>query len=294
MSNQKIAKFFLFSLVILLISYLVNTHYAHIEKALLQISWKQSLLLIFMQIPAIAFTGYPLKLLLHQYNIKAIHWISMSFISYLVNYLLPCRPGIPFRYFYLQKYYQQRIPLLEYSVVTIQYFLLLMLTGGMLLFIYWPFDNWLPAIPLYLQLFGLLSSIAGFLWVLGKKHIRQLPLMVLGYLIIYMSMSACFYLAYNNIHAPISWTHAIILTITWNIISSVPITPGNIGVSEAFFVFLSHYFLNDVSIGLSAVLLFRISQLLTTLLIGVPMSLCLVGRWLPDGKTLDRALFKKK
>ena len=134
MNNKKLAKLLIFLFVILLVGYLLNTHYANIETALSRISWKQSLWLILIQIPAIGLTGYPLKLLLYRYKIQPAHWISMSFVSYLVNYLLPYRPGIAFRYFYLQKQYQNKIPLTEYSLVTMQYFLLLMLTGFILLF----------------------------------------------------------------------------------------------------------------------------------------------------------------
>lgn len=284
MTLKRFSQLFFFLLGLLLIVYLINTHQTDLKTMIVHLTWQNGLCLILLQILAIGSTGYPLKILLSRYNIQPRHWISISFVSYLVNYLLPYRPGIAFRYFYLQKQYN--VPLAEYSTVTLQYFLLLMVTGFLLLFFCWPFDHTLPITPLPWLILGFLSSAACFISVLGKKQCQKVLFVFLGYLFLYITMAACFYVAYHSIQAPISWAHALILTIVWNIVSIVPITPGNIGVSEAFFVFLSHYFLNDASTGLSAVLLFRMSQLFTTILIGVPTSFFLIGRWIPENKTM--------
>lgn len=256
------------------------------------------LLLALLQIPCIAAGGLAFDFLTKPYHIQLAtkDWLGLSFIANLLNQFLPYRPGMGFRYWYLQHHYAFTAKC--FFAIMLVYLALLVCVSTVFSFISWLFlQDTLP--PFFNTLFlGFCSAcpiimIAGIL--LKKNHFfaaySQLQPLLSDYRHMLQSLlvmgamlgliALIFYLVFAAVGAPLSTSHCMFLVGMVTLASIVPITPGNMGVLETFAGTLTLLLYKDFALGFSAVMLFRVTQWIPSILLGAWFSFWLLGTVLP-------------
>ena len=267
------------------------------------------LTLILLQIPLIALRGYPFKVLVSSlgYEIRIRDWAGLSFIANFLNLVLPYRPGMVFRYWYLKKHY--RLPLSHFTRVSLFYFALLIACSGLMVVfpLFWiPIPEvFLAPFYLFLEWLGLGVLLTGFtliglgfllkrLQVKAKskellksfapfiKHPHHLLKTLTGFIILQGLTGLSFYVTFIGLNAPLSFIHCIFIVGFSTLFMIVPLTPGNFGLLETALGGLTQALFGNFSLGFSAILLFRIAQLLISTLLGSGFCLLLLGHFFPS------------
>ncbi len=266
---------------------------------------------IVLQIPMIAFGGLAFKVLCLALNIKLTfkEWVGLSFIANFLNQLLPYRPGVGFRYIYMRKHYQMKMP--DYIHVMLIYFILTLLVSCAFTFVGW-FMISLPQRLTDIILFG--AALSLFLvvlliflkWLLGRTANTKSELMkslslamhlllnnpvmllcaTISLLCVNTITAFIFYFVFMSTGSLIPLTDCFFLVGLIALTMIVPVTPGNIGVLETVVGTLTQMLYNNFSLGFTVTALFRASQWLPSLLFGTGFSLLLVGSLMPKFKDL--------
>jgi uncharacterized membrane protein YbhN (UPF0104 family) len=283
-----------------------------------EISWWLILTLVLLQIPLIASGGLAFKILCKRFNID-LHWqdwVGLSFIANLVNHLLPYRPGVAFRYMFLQQRYQMKV--MDYVYIMLIYGLLMLgISAGFTLI------GWLNSTIAHTFNKVIFISFGLFLFILliilglklikfesgwfntkfknlgsdtfhkGMQAMKLLidnPLILLGsalsLLMLNLITAVIFYLIFKAAGVSLPFTDCVFLVGIATIAMIFPITPGNIGVLETLIGTLTQMMYGNFSIGFSVTALFRATQWIPSIILGTSFSLVLIGSIIPSLKTL--------
>lgn len=264
---------------------------AHILKTLQQTKLTVTPWLVVLSIPYIALGGRAFDELCRPYQIhlRFKDWFGLSFIASFVNQLLPYRPGMAVRYFYLRQHYGMTLP--QFSVVMIIYLLLTLLFGAAFTATGW----FIPDLPVdYYFTLKVAFYVGGgitFLFILAailkKWFIRfyhQPASIILSglWLCIMQGIAASLiYLSFLALAAPLPLLHCLFLSGILSITMILPLTPGNIGVLETLMGSFTLMMYNNFSLGFSAIALLRVCQFIPSLLLGGFFSSQLLGRYIP-------------
>lgn len=273
-----------------------------------KIKWHWLTLIILIQTLVILCHGYTFKVLscCYQIELKWQEWMGLSFIANLLNQLLPYRPGMGFRFFYLKK--KHHIKMSEFIYISLIFFLCMITISAALAALGWIFSPYLIEHRLFtLVIFstGLLSFIFLF-WLVFKKQsissksselvikgqsikramdalqfIMHSPRIVLSAILTLLLASLLqallFYFNFHAINAAIPFSLCLFLVGVFVVVMLFPITPGNVGVLETAFGTLTQLIYNDFGIGFSSIALFRLCQFLPAVILGSAFCLLLVG-----------------
>jgi len=250
--------------------------------------------IVLLQIPLIGAGGLAFDCLAKPYGIQLKHkdWIGLSFIANLLNQFLPYRPGMGFRYWYLQRHYQLKGS--QFIIIMLIYLALMVLMSGLFVFVGWIFLR--PLLPTAFNQLLIVSGICGiiliFLWIfLQKNRTSQVtPLLraprsiiaawgVMG--IIHGLSALIFYKALLAVGAPVTWSACLFLVGICTLASIFPITPSNIGILESLAGTFSLLLYNDFALGFTAAVLYRTTQWVPALLLGSFFSFLLLGSAFP-------------
>jgi uncharacterized membrane protein YbhN (UPF0104 family) len=312
MSPSKSFKIILSLLVIIFMGLMLFFYLDDFIYLFSQLDYLPLLFLIGLQVPIIGIGGYPFKRLMNcfGYQIHWHHWLGLSFVSNLLNQLLPYRPGIAFRYIFLKKHYD--LPIKTYTFTTLFYFGILVLSSSLMIIIPWIFYD-LPASfdeHLLLACIVLFSAIlaAGLIRLIfslknkispnsNPKNISFLP-QVKAVLNDFPSMLACltgfciiqalivisFLIIFSALGKPLILSHAFFIVGVTTLGLLFPITPGNLGVLEGLMGGLTQALYGNFGLGFGAVIIYRIAQFLIAILFGSIFSYILLGSVLPIKK----------
>lgn len=253
--------------------------------------------LIVLQILLIGLSGFPFYVLVKGFGtaIHWQHWVGLSFIANLLNQLIPYRPGVAFRYIYLKRHYN--LSLRVYSFATLFYFMILMLCGGLMVVV--------PGVhspvatdPISLALLALFGAFVclGFLLLLLRRRDSTTPKLVFmasikraikrpntlvlslgGFLLLQGLTLASFWTIFHGLGNPIPFDQLVMLVGLVTLGLLFPITPGNLGVLELMLGGMTEALYGQFGLGFSAIMIFRIAQLLVALCFGSLFSFWLFG-----------------
>jgi uncharacterized membrane protein YbhN (UPF0104 family) len=219
--------------------------------------------------------------------------ISISFVSNLLNHLLPYRPGFGFRYLYLRKNYN--VAFATFSAISTTYMILGMAVGLTLGLIGWSISTHRPALsethPLVLAglvLFLIITLIpciaklrkaktpSPFMGATQSLYDNKKPILRALASISFSSLMSAntLYICFEALKTPIPLALCFFIMGMITLISTFQITPGNIGLTESVIGSVTVLTHGDFTMGFTAWALYRGSQFLTTLCIGTPLSLC--------------------
>lgn len=244
-----------------------------------------------------------------QYRLKWIDWLGLSFIANFINQLIPYRPGMVIRYYYLNKNYQ--MPLKIYGWIMLIYFSLTCFIAGLYLLVGWTFGQLgtfdrTQLLQLLLLLGLFITLLLGMIYLRSKINLRPKQRLIDNKLqtlltavkqfslhpkSIFLSSvvfatsfflsSLLFYFSFIAMQYNVPFTDCLLITGTITLASVIPITPANIGINESLLGGLTQILYQDFSIGFIVALVFRISQLIPGILFGSLFSFYLVGNIIP-------------
>ncbi|HET9843559.1 MAG TPA: lysylphosphatidylglycerol synthase transmembrane domain-containing protein [Gammaproteobacteria bacterium] len=302
-------------LVFLGAAYLIVKNEQDFSLLFSQLNWWVFFLILPLQIPLIGLGGYPFKVLIAKfgYILPWREWMGLSFIATLLNQILPYRPGIAFRYFYLKKKFH--LPLSLFSLATMLYMLMVTFTSALWVFIP-SFFVGLPkkmehevATGLIYVLFLIIILIFTHILLrfLTQKNLlhRYLKRFTQSYRTLFASPQILFlswfiicfiqllsvltfYLTFMSLNYPILLGHCFFLVGITTLSLLFPLTPGNIGILETAIGGLTHALYNNFGLGFSAMLLYRLAQLSVSLIGGSLFSFILLKHFLPAQKDFSK------
>lgn len=255
--------------------------------------------IILLNIPYIALGGLAFDKLCQPYKIylRWQDWFGLSFIANFINQLLPYRPGMAIRYFYLHQHYQMKV--VQFTLIMIIYFALMIFIGSGFALI----GFFLPHLPReYYTTLTLIALIGvaciGFFtvihWISPRmaQHFKDAavlfkkqPYALISSFVCLLGMhlvgGALLFLTFTALDTPISMIHCLFLTGLMSLTMIFPVTPGNIGILETIVGSLTQMMYGNFSIGFSAIALFRASQWIPSFILGSYFGYTLMGRIIP-------------
>lgn len=283
---------YLFTLILFILG--IGYAYQHREELALITSIKSSDALIIAATLFIFFltTGLTFTLLVRLVGqrLTIIEILGLTFLTNLINYLGPVRPGAAAKAMYLKS--EKKLPYSTFSaVLAANSFVLLFITGitGLaLLFILWNASNvlqiqlfivciavtCLSALPFLLRLSHINST--GVFWdfinnaIEGFKNIKSQRislLMVCASILLQFIISALLMIfAYSAIGDDLSLTMALVIGVFTSLSNMFTLTPNNIGVQELIMAYLYSILGMDFNHGLLGAALIRAIHIFLTLI----------------------------
>lgn len=236
--------------------------------------------LIILQWFSVFLLSYPSFVLLRIHD-KYISLFDMSFLSYacnLVNHLVPYRPGVALRWWYLTKQYPITNSLF-FSVMSV-YFIWLVLAALTVLvasaaFLSIPLEMIFQEIKFLILSLMITSLLMLLLWTkirhysffnnieqtLSLINVSNTLRLVGSTILLYLLMGLALQLCFDKVGHSIDFPASLFFLCTLKLTSIVQITPGNAGIAEVAIGALTQWLYQDFTIGFSAIALFRITQL---------------------------------
>ncbi len=242
-------------------------------------------------------TGVTFALLVNLVGIQLskIEIVGLSFLTNMVNYLAPLRPGAAVKAMYLKS-----VKDLEYSrfssVLAANAFLALGTTSGVaiiLLIHNWYFHDFLPIELLAISLVLCLLSMSPFVvksfsWItptgkskfsvivnnaiFGFEQIREnrmgILLVCTSLIIQFMLAGMLMYLVFGSIGIELTYRMALLLGVFTALANLFTVTPNNMGVQEAVIGYLIVVVGEDFNQGIVGAALLRTIHIALTFLIG--------------------------
>tara|TARA_R110002110_G_scaffold121431_2_gene297250 strand:- start:87454 stop:88395 length:942 start_codon:yes stop_codon:yes gene_type:complete len=288
-----------YGIIAILIGWLFFKHKIEIQQSFQNIRMFEILAITLIQIPIIGLGGMAFYFLsFRAIKISKVDSIGLSYIANLLNQILPYRPGMIYRYFFLK--YKYQMPLSLFFCIMSLYLIFTLITGSLFTVIGW---WWANLSIINLNDFFILSSIVLSIIVLSllvripknfnfeekfptlherlnyiKQNLLHPELLSISFLIfigIHLLISTSLFYIYQSLNHTIPFTHCIFLAGMMSLSSILYVTPGNIGINESLFAAITQVIYQDFSIGLSASLLFRITQWIPGICLG-----CIFGLFL--------------
>lgn len=300
------------------LGFLIFIHHEEFLNLSTQLQLPSLIALVLLQIPFIGLGGWPFKTLVTPlgYSLRWRDWFGLSFVANFINQILPYRPGLAFRYFYLKKNYGMTLS--HFTVTMLLYTWIMLLCSSMMIIAPWLLRASLQRENIMVftlwGTFGLLGLmvvfVLGLLWIKHHKphwirqkqvfaHLKSLVknpkilmMTVAGFILMQGCLILSFKLVFMALNHSVHWLDLVFIAglFIWCLI--VPITPGNIGLIEAFMGGLTQTLYGQFSLGFSAIVLWRIAQLGVGLLLGTGFSWLLIGQILPQKHVLKSAINK--
>lgn len=276
-----------YALSIGIIWIIILKHGPAIARLLSKVPLREAIGLMILQIPMLAFGGYAFQILAKNKGMPLAwqEWAGLSFIANLLNQFLPYRPGMVFRYFYLRHNYQ--IKPKNFMQLSFFYFgIVLTLSAAFTLGGAFQ-SGFLPPFHPLMMVSCLLLLIAGGSFFLLDNKVTLLfsscPLFAMMSLTAFI-LWGCFWATGK----PVPFVHCIFLAGVINVALIFPITPGNIGILEGLIGLVTQHFYQDFSLGFSVCALYRATQSIASLLMGLSFGLILFTPvFFAPGKKLD-------
>ena len=295
-------KIFFYSVICFGLFYIIRVNGPDIIHILSKMHFSILITLIFLQIPVIIAGGWAFQFLCTPYRVfmPFKDWAGLSFIANFLNQLLPYRPGLGFRYFYLQQNYQMKIS--EFIYATLMYFILMVFTSTVFAILGWGLSD-IPKefnIVIFTGALATLVLVGGLLWLSTKdqrspkikKYLEAFyPLIenpkllfwsLFGLAIMNLLITFIFYLTFHAVSLHLPFTHCLLIVGILTLSMIFPVTPGNIGVLETIIGSLTLYLYQDFTLGFVAVALYRATQWVPSVILSAVFSLILLGRWIPQ------------
>lgn len=237
-------------------------------------------ILVSLQFCAVFFLSYPITIFFRTHNLytKLFDIIFLTYACNFFNHLVPYRPGVALRWWYLKKHYSVSSTLF-FSVMSV-YFVWLVLAAIITFIITAVFLNIplniifqqfkFPAFTLLIVLLFMVllwtkirhypyfENIVQTLKLISKANTCQL---IASTLIFYMLMGVTLMICFEKIGHAIPLHAALFFLCTLKLTSIIQITPGNAGIAEVAVGALTQWLYQDFTIGFSAIAIFRITQL---------------------------------
>lgn len=268
------------------------------------LNWKIISLLTFLHIPLILLYGLGFEEICKafKYRLRWMDWVGLSFITNFLNQLLPYRPGLAFRYFYLRKHYH--IPTQQFVFILLTYLSLMLLVSAVFILIggiyghlpirfshmLWIGAGLLVGLTLLVLWFyrGHIKSETHPKWAqwyqMGAVMLTQ-PFLIGRTSLIFMAMGGLntliFFLILSALHVPLPWLDCIFLVGVMFLAMIVPITPGNIGLLETLMGTFTQIFYHNFGLGFAAIALYRVTQWIPSAFFGILFSFLLAGSIIP-------------
>lgn len=287
-------------------AYLFFTNAQEIYKLFKHITWDYSFVTILLHIPNIALGGLSFHFIAKRFHVyqQFRDWFGMSFVANFLNHLLPYRPGVLLRYFYLRKHYHMRTS--DYVYVTLTCFFVILTIGALFTLWGWAFGSKIHEFYIFpIITVMILFIITAIIYALKRAERRNGPplhdmiqdwihhlnlifnrplnliLCLCAIILLNLITALVFYILFIALNTPIEFNYAIFIAGVLNLALLFPITPGNIGVLETLVGILTSNAFNDFSLGFSVVALYRITQWVPSLVLGMSFSFLLIGRFFP-------------
>lgn len=301
--------------------YIGVNHGVAIKDTIKQIQLNWLALFILLQFMMISLSGLAFHILSipFEFHLKWYDWMGLSFIANFINQLLPYRPGMAFRFYYLKKNYG--MPFKVFMWIMLIYLAFTFIIAGSFSISGWLYGELYMIdrndILMMVLVIGAVFFAAFLIRILRNKFNQQktsdhpiqktlqnclsafqhaaihpvyLVLSTFVFLSIYSTICLLFYLIFMALNHQVPITHCMFITGIMIFASIIPITAANIGVNESLVGSLTQLMYDDFSIGFSVTLIFRISQLIPGILLGSLFSFCLVGNIIPwKGKKIDES-----
>lgn len=294
--SQSFKKYLKLSLYCLILGFLLVAIYDYrldLQKGYQLIDHTTLCLLILFHIPIIALGGLAFYVFsLGAKKIQQKDAIGLSFIANSLNQIMPYRPGMIYRYLFLKSKYQMSLGLFI-SIMSL-YLLFTLIVSLLFILIGW-WQGQLYAIEIknfaYLGLCLLLLVPLALVFtqpsqnlagehnpkLLEKFQIIKKSLLIPKYLfinaIIFLAIQGIttvnFYIIFNALNFEMAWATCMFFAGMLSLTSVINVTPGNIGVSESLIATMTLALYQDFSMGLLAGLLFRVTQWIPGMFLGV-------------------------
>ncbi|MBS0290581.1 MAG: flippase-like domain-containing protein [Proteobacteria bacterium] len=305
------AKIISYAILLMIISGLFFYYGKDILGIFKKFNWELIYLIIFLQILMITAAGFAFKMLCIPFGIQLRwqDWIGLSFIANFLNQILPYRPGLGFRYFYMKQHYGMKISDFIYAMLI--YLLMTLAISCAFTLFGWACGH----LPKSFNTITLLAGILIFL-ILGlmvfiklkprlgtnfiHKSLSAMHILInnpavfystlLSLLFLSLITAFIFYFIFIAAFAPLSLIDCFFLVGIINIAMIFPITPGNIGVLETLVGTLTQMMYQNFSLGFSVTALYRATQWIPSILLGTGFSLKLAGSLIPKLKQMKFGL----
>ena len=291
MPYRKIFKWLATLFVFCFVMWVIYQHHTELMTIFQRLALPSLGLVLLFQITILALGGMAFNLLCIalDYHVHWRDWLGLSYVASFLNQLLPYRPGLAFRFIYLKRYYLFKTS----DFIGITFFIFIILAGAALTLALISTimgnlpkqlnGNLLPAIGIF-TLF--LSALALIKWFAKSKgtplkgthaltKIMHHPILILISTISTISAllfgGLAFYTIFIDIDLALPFLHCVFLISLFSISMLIPITPGNIGVTESIIGAMTQMLYGDFTQGFAAVALYRLGQFTVSLCIGGPL-----------------------
>lgn len=289
---KTIIRFVIYAIISVLICMLFFKHKEAILHSFQNIRPSEVLILALLQTPIIGLGGVAFYFFsIQNIQIKYTDAIGLSYTANLLNQILPYRPGMIYRYFFLKQKYQMSLGL--FVCIMSLYFILTVLSGSLFALVGWWWGDLsiihlydfrgLLGLILFILLFGLLIRFSKKTKIKEKRpilhekiqyikqtlyHPKLLGINCLIFILIHSFIAVSLYYIYQCLHHTIPFMHCAFFSGILSLSSILYVTPGNIGINESILGAITQVIYQDFSIGLSASLLFRMTQWIPGIILG--------------------------
>jgi uncharacterized protein (TIRG00374 family) len=260
---------------------------------LLNVSLEMAVILVLLRLLFLVLNGIFLKLFATKLGIRLLfrEWIGLPFITTMGNYLTPLSGGMVARAAYLKS--RHALPFTHFATLLAANYLLifwiaaligLILSIGFidqvstvwLLVVFFTFV-WagitgvllfpIPKMPGNHRLIRIINQgIEG--WMIIKRDRRLVTYLLILTMASVLLNGLTFWLAYRALDAPVSMQAALLVSLSSVFSVIITITPGNLGIGEAFVSLTSEIIGVGVGEGLLAALLIRATTLIPAFTLG--------------------------
>lgn len=255
------------------------------------------LILALMHTPIVALGGLAFYILTtYQSKIKLLDALGLSFIASGLNQILPYRPGMVYRFAFLKAKYQMALSL--FAAIMLLYFILTLTIGCLFTLLGWWQGElyaidvkhyiWVLVIICMLLLFASIpsrktltledathSSIWAKLLIMKQNLLKPyiVGCNIFIFLVMHLLISCSLLIIFKALDYEIGLYSCIFFAGMLSLSSIIHVTPGNLGVSEGLLASLTHALYQDFSLGLAVSLIFRMTQWIPVIILGLYFSL---------------------
>lgn len=271
-------------------------------KYLLTINMSVIVQVMLANIATMLLTGYIFYFMVNSLGLKMLllEWVGLTFVGFIANYITPFKIGTISKSVYLKKKYNFSYTnfLVIFSGYNLLHLIIVSVFGVILGFFIEYFQQGQKTIFVFsLLLFLILILLTVILeyitqhkkvipqrlrhffegWKKLRKSRNVICKLVLCDIIIILLGTITHLLLYRSIKVQTSFSDMLILTVLMSLSSVINITPGNIGVGEWLFVFVSQAFGIGINESIVATGIGRIVHLV--LIFGIaPIFYCILFR----------------
>ena len=290
MSRRVLFSVLVYILVIIGLAALLQTYYSDLKALFSRVDMWDFVIISLLQCPIIVLLIWPSVYLIrqHGYYVSFRDIFLLAHVCNMFNSILPYRPGIGIRWLFLKHHY--KVPTMVFIINSVCFYsflllftLIVFILMGMHLDLPERFyaSSKSPYVTAVLAMLGILfvgtvarkvknkNLIVQYIQKVSQKKLSLLIFLVTTSSNIFL-MAFALYLAFAALGQTLYPGACLWLICGLVLSSTVHVTPGNIGISEFVVGSLTEYMFHDFSLGLAAFLIFRVTQMTTAFIIGLP------------------------